>query len=153
MYLITSTRCGISAKHLERELGVHYKTAWRIFNKIRNELMLQDEAPVFGEVEMDETFLGGKPRESDRRRRAAYGWNAQTDYWNRKAVVFAAVERSGRIRGEVVPDSRASTIMPKAREYVLPGSMIFTDEYKAYERLGKKGYTHPPDQASGSRLR
>ena len=39
MYLMTSTRCGISAKQLERELGVHYKTAWRMFNKIRNELM------------------------------------------------------------------------------------------------------------------
>src|SRR6266511_3748746 len=142
MYLITSTRCGISAKHLERELGVHYKTAWRMFNKIRNQLMTENTEPLSGEVEMDETFVGGKPRESDRRRRAAFGWNAQTDYWNRKAVVFAAVERSGRIRGEVVPDSRASTIMPKAREYVLPGSMIFTDDYKAYERLGKKGYTH-----------
>src|SRR5713101_7440920 len=42
MYLITSTRCGISAKHLERELGVHYKTAWRMFNKIRNQLMAED---------------------------------------------------------------------------------------------------------------
>ena len=52
MYLITSTRCGISAKHLERELGVHDKTAWRMFNKIRNHLMTQDEEPLSGEVEM-----------------------------------------------------------------------------------------------------
>jgi len=73
MYLITSTRCGISAKHLERELGVHYKTAWRMFNKIRNQLMTQDDEPLSGEVEADETFVGGKPRESDRRRRAAQG--------------------------------------------------------------------------------
>src|SRR6476661_6772615 len=92
MYLITSTRCGISAKQLERELGVTYKTAWRMFNKIRNELMSQDETPLSGEVEMDETFVGGKPRETDRRRRAARGWTPQTDYWERKAVVFAAVE-------------------------------------------------------------
>ncbi len=142
MYLITSTRCGISAKHLERELGVHYKPAWRIFNKIRNQLMLEDTAPLSGEVEMDETFVGGKPRETDRRRARERGWNMQTAYWERKAVVFAAVERSGRIKASVVPNSRASTIEPKAREYVLPGSMVFTDEYKVYERLGKKGYTH-----------
>src|SRR5436190_23684673 len=96
MYLITSTRCRISAKHLERELGVHYKTAWRMFNKIRNQLMVEDAEPLSGEVEMDETFVGGKPRQADRNRRAKYGWNAQTDYWNRKAVVFGAVERSGR---------------------------------------------------------
>src|SRR5437762_12158494 len=87
MWLITSTRCGISAKHLERELGVHYKTAWRMFNKIRNELMAENHEPLSGEVEMDETFVGGRPRESDRRRRAAMGWNAQTDYWERKAIV------------------------------------------------------------------
>ncbi len=63
MYLMTSTRCGISAKQLERELGVHYKTAWRMFNKIRNELMADGEpAPASGEVEVDETSWGGKPR-------------------------------------------------------------------------------------------
>jgi transposase len=142
MYLITSTRCGISAKHLERELGVRYKTAWRMFNKIRNQLMTQDDAPLSGDVEADETFVGGKPRQADRVRRAKLGWNAQTDYWERKAVVFGAVERGGRIRAEVVPNSRASTILPKAQSYILPGSMVFTDEYKPYKRLGKKGYTH-----------
>src|SRR3954453_15318270 len=91
MYLITSTRCGISAKHLERELGVHYKTAWRMFNKIRNQLMTKEADQLAGSVEVDETFVGGKPRQSDRVRRAKFGWNAQTDYWQRKAIVFAAV--------------------------------------------------------------
>jgi transposase len=143
MWLMTSTRCGISAKQLERELGVTYKTAWRMFNLIRNRLMSQDgEAPLSGAVEADETFIGGKPRESDRRRRKAMGWNAQTDYWERKAIVFGAVERGGRIRAEVVPNSRASVIRPKAREFILPGSMIYTDEYHAYEKLGRTGYTH-----------
>jgi transposase len=142
MYLITSTRCGISAKQLERELGVTYKTAWRMFNKIRNHLMTQADEPLSGDVEADETFVGGKPRQSDRNRRARYGWNAQTDYWDRKAVVFGAVERGGRIRAEVIPNSRASVLEPKARQFILPGSMIYTDEYAVYERLGKKGYSH-----------
>ena len=63
MYLMTSTRCGISAKQLERELGVHYKTAWRMFNKIRNELMNDEgESQLRGDVEVDETSWGGKPR-------------------------------------------------------------------------------------------
>ena len=142
IFLMTSTRCGISAKQLERELGVTYKTAWRIFNKIRNELMTQDVDQLSGAVEADETFIGGKPRESDRRRRKAMGWNAQMHYWERKAIVFGAVERGGRIRAEVVPNSRASVIRPKAREFILPGSMIYTDEYPAYEKLGTTGYTH-----------
>src|SRR5712691_9984320 len=62
MYLITSTRCGISAKHLERELGATYKTAWRMFNKIRNQLMIEDGRPLTGAVEADETLMGGKMR-------------------------------------------------------------------------------------------
>jgi transposase len=62
MYLMTSTRCGVSAKHLERELGVTYKTAWRIANRIRNQLMDDGDGPLSGEVEADETAWGGKPR-------------------------------------------------------------------------------------------
>ena len=75
----------------------------------------QDETPLSGSVEADETFVGGKPREADRKRRAALGWNAQTNYWERKAIVFGAAERGGRIRAEVVPNSRASVIEPLAR--------------------------------------
>jgi transposase-like protein len=63
MYLMASTRCGISAKQLERELGVTYKTAWRIAHLIRHELMNQDaDAPLAGTVEADETYIGGKRR-------------------------------------------------------------------------------------------
>ena len=64
MYLMTSTRCGISAKQLERELGVTYKTAWRMFNMIRNHLMADDGEPLSGHVEVDETLVGGKIRKT-----------------------------------------------------------------------------------------
>lgn len=68
-YLMTSTRCAVSAKHLERELGVGYKTAWRMANLIRNKLMSQDdEPPLSGDVEVDETFLW---RQADGRRHCA----------------------------------------------------------------------------------
>jgi transposase-like protein len=62
MYLMTSTRCAISAKHLERDLGVTYKVAWRMANKIRNVLMTQDdEPPLSGEVEADEHSSAASP--------------------------------------------------------------------------------------------
>lgn len=135
MYLMASTRCGISAKQLERELGVTYKTAWRMFNLIRNQLMADDgDTPLSGTVEADETFVGGKPRIGRPMSKNAH--------WDRKAMVFGAVERGGRIRAQVVPNSRASVVVPKAMEYVLPGSMIYTDEWHAYKQLGKKGYVH-----------
>lgn len=59
MYLMASTRCGISAKQLEREIGVSYKTAWRMLNLIRTQLMEQDDEPLSGDVEVDETAHEG----------------------------------------------------------------------------------------------
>ena len=78
MYLVTSSKTGVSAKHLERELGVTYKTAWRMFNLIRNSLMVQDDEPLSGEVEVDETAMGGKPRATLGRDAAPGG----TDLWS-----------------------------------------------------------------------
>jgi|SRR5208282_1009548 len=63
IYLMSSTRCGISAKQLERELGVTYKCAWRMFNRIRSMLNENDDGPkLSGKVEVDESFYGGKKR-------------------------------------------------------------------------------------------
>src|SRR6202167_5754367 len=63
MYVMTSTRCGVSAKAIEREVGVEYKTAWRMCNLIRNHLMTQEaDTYLAGEVEADETAYGGKPK-------------------------------------------------------------------------------------------
>jgi hypothetical protein len=72
MFLMANTRCGISAKQLERELGVTYKTAWRMFNKIRNELMNDEgDDQLDGKVEVDETSWGGKPRRKHKTRSEA----------------------------------------------------------------------------------
>src|SRR5919201_75232 len=105
MYIMASTRCGVSAKQLERELGVTYKTAWRMFNLIRNQLMADDEAQLAGEVEADETFVGGKMRNPDRRKRDALGWDRKRYDYERKTIVFASVERQGRVRATIIPDS------------------------------------------------
>ncbi len=137
MYLITSTRCGISAKQLERELGVTYKTAWRMFNKIRNHLMSQDDEPLAGEVEADETLVGGKMRESERRKRERLGWDRKMYDTERKTMVFAAVERGGRVKTTIIPNSRASQLTPKVVEFVMPGSILFTDEWGGYNEAGR----------------
>jgi transposase len=56
--------------------------------------------------------------------------------------VFGAVERGGRIRAEVIPNSRGKTLHAKVQEYVLPASMVYTDDFQAYKQLGRKGYQH-----------
>jgi transposase-like protein len=139
MHLMTSTRCGISAKQLEREIGVNYKTAARMMRLIRTELMAQDDdAPLSGDVEIDETAWGGKPRLGDL---AKYGGNTPHHTAARwaaatKTTVFAMVERGGRVRAEVVPSRQATTLQGKVVRYVLPESTIFTDEWHSYTGLG-----------------
>ncbi len=104
IYIMASTRCGVSAKHLERELGVTYKTAWRMFNLIRNKLMAPDQRLLAGYVEVDETSVDGKPR---KHYRVSQDPEARTKAAKLKergrATVFAAVERRGRIKTTVVP--------------------------------------------------
>lgn len=142
MYLMASTRCGISAKQLERELGVHYKTAWRMFNKIRNQLMVQDDAPLSGEVEADETFVGGKPRQSERNALMRKGIVAKRgrDY-GKHTIVFGAVERRGRVIAKVIPNSGGPLLRETVSTHVIPASMLFTDDYKGYLTLDGK-YRH-----------
>jgi transposase-like protein len=132
MYLMTSTRCGISAKQLERELGVTYKTAWRMAHLIRNELMQQDGEALSGEVEADETYVGGRPR---------YRHTSKTGRGTKKAPVFGMVERSGRVVAMAVPNVQKASIMPLL-EKVLPASTVYTDEYPIYDRLYRRGYFH-----------
>jgi transposase-like protein len=149
MYLMASTRCGISAKHLERELGVAYKTAWRMLNKIRTEIMAQDDEPLSGEVEADETFVGGEPRafEINRYRRpgdfhranARARWSADPA---NKATVFGMVERGGRVRAQVVPSRQGVTLDSLMTTHVLPESVIFTDEMRSYIKIGRKFAGH-----------
>jgi hypothetical protein len=97
---MSSTRCGVSAKQLQRELGVTYKTAWRMFHQIRK-LLREDEAgPFSGSVEMDETYIGG--RRHGKRGRGAEG----------KTVVAGVGEREGRVMAQAVPNIKARTLMP-----------------------------------------
>ncbi len=133
IYLMTSTRCGISAKQLERELGVTYKTAWRMAHLIRNELMEQGDEPLSGDVEADEIYHGGYRK--GRRGRGAAG----------KTPVFGMVQRQGNVVAMTVPNVRAATLQPKIIERVLPSSSIFTDELGSYQGLdygNNMGYRH-----------
>ena len=136
MYLMTSTRCGISAKQVERELGVGYKTAWRMCNLIRNQLMEQDaSAPLTGAVEADETAYGGRPKASATRGMTMP--QAQTYAKARKVGVVAMVERGGKVRAFVQPRDGA---LDAVSQNVAPDATVYTDEWAGYRKLHT---THP----------
>jgi hypothetical protein len=129
VYLMSSTRCGISAKQLEREIGVTYKTAHRMFKLIRTLLSDADDPPLSGDVEVDESAYGGKPRAYETRNKIG---KLRRTY---KPTIFAMVERGGRVRALPIPDRGGPTISRTVREHVLPESMLFTDELTAYTTI------------------
>lgn len=131
IFLMASTKTGISAKQLERELGVTYKTAWRIFRQVRK-LMAENVNPLSGQVEVDETYIGGK--RAGKRGRGASG----------KTVVMGMVERNGNAVAKVVPDVKARTLLPLIERQVAKQdkTVVFTDELHSYDKIEKLGYAH-----------
>ena len=139
VFLMASTRCGTSAKQIERELGVTYKTAWRMANRIRNTLMAQDDEPLSGKVEVDETYVGGKPRASDGLRGGGRG---SARWRDKKEIVMGAVKRQGRVKATTIPHTGTPVMRAQVHKFVMPASTIFTDEHPSYFTLGREGYTH-----------
>jgi transposase len=116
IYLMSSSRCGISAKHLERELGVTYKTAWRMFKEIRS--MLVDDKPFDGDraVEIDEGYFGGV-------RKNGKGRKLSGD--RKKVPVLGMVERKGRAVARTLQAAKSRDVLPLIKKYVMPISTVF----------------------------
>ncbi len=134
MYLFTTTRHGVSAKELQRQLGVTYKTAWRMGHEIRKHMADVDgEAPIGGPgtaVEVDETLVGGVKKGKHMRGSAG------------KTVVMGMLQRDGNVIAKVVPNQRRATLKPVVLANVLPGGELHTDELTSYAGLHLNGYRH-----------
>jgi len=139
IYLMASTRCGISAKQIERETGVTYKCAWRMFKQIRSMLSEEESGKLGGgiykhpTVEVDEMYFGGRRKNKSGRRLSG-------DL--RKTPVVGLVERKGRVRALVAADTKRDTMIGIVREHVMPKSTVFTDEHASYDGLEVRGYRH-----------
>lgn len=135
MYLFTTTRHGVPAKELQRQLGVSYETAWRMGHEIRKYIGKIDGDPPIGgrgaHVEIDETMIGGK-RSGGKRGRGAPG----------KTVVFGMLERGGNVMTRIVENVRRATLEPHILANVKKGSTVSTDELKSYATLTRRGYKH-----------
>jgi hypothetical protein len=133
MFLFTTTRNGMAAKEIQRQMGVTYKTAWRMARLIRTYMGWVDgDAPLGGPgggmVEADEHFVGGRDR-------------GQGPVGN-KTIVFGMVERGGDVVTRVIPDRSEMSTTPIVKEFVRVGSKLATDDWTAYRRLHEEGYWH-----------
>ena len=129
MYLMSQTRTGISAKQLERMLGVTYKTAWRMFRQIRM-IMKENLDPFTGIVEVDESYFGGKGVNR------AYEWRAD----KKKEVIMGMVQRNGKAYMKHIDSANKETLVKLIKENIDSKAHIMTDEHPAYKNLYQEGY-------------
>ena len=135
---MTTDKRGVSALLLQRQLGISsYETCWMMLHKLRRAMVNGAREPLSGEVEVDDAWVGGEQA-------GIRGSRQLKD--RRAALVLVAVEKcgqaSGRARMSVIPDCKASTIIPFLTQNVAPGSTIYTDGLKSFARLSKVGFNH-----------
>ena len=137
-YLMTTDKRGLSALLLQRQLGLgNYETAWMMLHKFRRAMVNASREPLHGEVEVDDTWIGGTQA----------GLRGSRQLKGRKAaLVLVGVEKrgqaSGRVRMEVIPDFKAATLLAFLKKHVSPGATIYTDGLKSYSDLQVAGYRH-----------
>lgn len=132
IYQFSNSKSGYSALKLQRDISVTYKTAWRMLKLIR-EALPEDNDLLSGIVEADETKFGGH--------QAAGEHNANmSKAMANKSTILGAVERGGRVRVKVSPDSKARSIWRFLNENVAQGTTLMTDKHRSYRQARKQGY-------------
>lgn len=132
IYLFSVSKNGVSAKELERHLGVTYKTAWRIANKIRS-LMIDKTNVVSGIVEMDETYIGGKERNKHYDKKSKTGFSD-------KVPVVGMKSREGKVVANVENNTMKKTLIKNIYNHIGMNSLIITDELPAYKQIEEEPY-------------
>jgi transposase-like protein len=142
MWMLANCKNGVSSWEIHRSLGITQKSAWFMLQRIRLALQATSAGKIGGhggEVEVDETFIGGKARNmhlSRRKRRlAATGVGG-------KAPIVGILERGGELRATVVPFRRKNNLQGEIRANVKPGTAVYTDALMSYVGLDYQGYKH-----------
>jgi transposase-like protein len=138
MWLIVNAKNGISSYEVHRDLGITQKSAWFLMHRIRLAMQSGTFHKLSGEVEVDETFIGGKARNmhKDKRAEKITGRGAAG-----KAIVIGVLERGKEVRTKVIPNTRKGTVQAEVRAHVEPGALVCTDALASYQGLAPD-YVH-----------
>ena len=138
VWLIANCKNGISSYELAKDLGVQQKSAWFMLHRIRLAMQTGTFEKLSGQVEADETYIGGKARNMHPSKRKE---KIQGRGTSGKVAVMGLLERHGEVRTKVVPDTKSRTLQVEVRENVEPGSEVHTDALKSYRGLDPE-YIH-----------
>ncbi len=132
VWLIVNCKNGISSYEVGRDLGVTQKSAWFMGHRIRLALQAGSLDKLAGEVEVDETFIGGKARNMHiaQRKRRITGTGGKD-----KTAVMGVLERGGKVRTAVVHDRRKKTLHAEVKKHVEAGSALYSDDLRSYDGL------------------
>lgn len=138
IWMIANCKNGVSSYEIHRSIGVTQKTAWFMMHRIRLAMQTGTFEKLSGEVEADETYIGGKARNihKSKREEKVTGRGASG-----KVAVMGLLERHGEVRTRVVPDTKSRTLQVEVRENVEPGSEVHTDALRSYRGLDPE-YVH-----------
>ncbi len=138
MWMLANCKNGVSSYEISRATGISQKSTWFMLQRLRLALQGEDGGKLGGEVEADETFIGGKARNmhSDVKLRRIRGTGGKD-----KTAVMGIVERGGKVRTSVVPNRRKNALQAEVRKHVEPGSVLYTDALPSYNDLANE-YQH-----------
>jgi transposase-like protein len=138
LWLITNAKNGVSSYEIHRAIGVTQKTAWFILHRIRTAMQAGSIEKLTGEVECDETFVGGKAKNmhKSKREKVIQGRGSVG-----KTAVMGMLERKGNVRAKVIEKIDRETLHNEVIENVEFGANLFTDEWRAYQGLDE-AYVH-----------
>jgi len=136
LWLLVNCKNGVSSCEVARHLGITQKTAWFMLHRLRLAMQSGSFKKMSGEVEVDETYIGGKARNMHKGKRRAKGTGGIG-----KAVVMGLLERHGEVRTQVVSEVKGRTLRPEVLKHVEPGTTLYTDELASYRGLEAE-YAH-----------
>lgn len=140
IWMITSHKKGIASTTLAKDIGVTQKTGWFMMHRLRHAARTKSfNAPLKGEVEADETFVGGKDKNRPAHKRGK----------NEKVAVFGMLERGGELRAMKMDSLKAKDVQGKIVEHVAPGANVMTDEYAGYRGLAGRFHHHTVNHSLG----
>ncbi len=141
IWLIANAKNGVSSYEVSRSIGVTQKTGWFMLQRIRLAMQTGTFEKLKGEVEVDETYIGGKVQNMKLARKARVNKHGMPTGGAGKAIVVGMLERGGKIVATHIPHRRRSQLEAKVVEVIEPGTKVYTDALRSYDRLSSM-YSH-----------